>query len=109
MDKYNIYGVIRLDCDEEHEEDEKLIQEIDDYEFSDEQTKEFEKKLVELKNKGELGHTQYIGNAYYIETTTIDNINELVALLASKIQDFPKGSVISLELNYHPEWAEEEE
>lgn len=108
-----VFGVIRVEVDEDDypvvENNEDILEEIDNYEFLDEETARFEAKMKELDNLGELGHTQYIGNAYYIETTTIERLKELWNILIEDAKHIPKHSTITLELNYQPEWAEEEE
>lgn len=110
-----VFGVIRVDADietdgyNELDDLEDVLEEIDNYELPDEETARFEAKLKELDDLGELGHTQFIGNAYYIETTTEERMNELVKILTEDAKSIPKRSKITLEINNCPEWAGLEE
>ena len=107
-----VFGVIRVEVDSANypvfENNEDILEEIDNYEFLDEEVARFEAKLRELDDLGKLGHTQYIGNAYYVETSSLEILKELWNLLIEDAKHIPKHSTITLDLNYQPEWAEPE-
>jgi dTDP-4-amino-4,6-dideoxygalactose transaminase len=96
------YAVVRIEAIDE--EDEKKEDFANEYEFA---CDEAENYLEELEEKKQLIQSGYVGNQYYLETKSKNQINKFRAMLQESIKELEKEFTINIEWDYYPDWAEE--
>lgn len=102
------FATIRVDADEDHDDYDDLLDKAEETEVKGTKIEQFFK---ELEKAGLLKHTQYVGNAYFIETFGNDKkyIEKAYELFKQDVGKLSDGLITTIEWNYAPEWATEDE
>ena len=109
------YGVVRIDTmdlAESHplyDKSQENEDNIQSYEYTDEQEKKIWRFFDEVEAKGELKKSYIFGSYLFMDTTNKKNLTTLFNIVKTVMKGhMPVGGEVTLEMDYYPDWVGDE-